>query len=1377
MKSRRVNRFLAILGACALFMTSTPLTASATESVSGNNATEEKVSEENTKVGDTDTVSGNDEEPAEDGSERETKSPVEVAAKIAMDAAKGAAETKGETGDAPILDIDPIPYDPGTQTPKIEVDAESGKSVYYPIISEFESSLNPETNSYLVKEFKPTLDQSYDAVYLPSGGTTFLGKTAQYGTDILTQLSTMKKGIIFSSGAELVTSSQNLNIDYVRFEDGSKAAPTANTFKGWSKLTDVIGYGEAVAAYGTDTADFNGTFSGCTKLTNVTLDLSGITASFDDTFAGVKDVGSIQIKNGTITSIRNLNNCGALEFVSSEIGAISDRDVTFNNITFADNDTDYLDHAFTNMPGNVIFTNCKSGESDLLNFNMAYADSTVMKYVSTYDDDTSISLEPGASSGYNTKCTSLDIKVSGASAYSANGMFENAQAKNIDLTGFITAETKSMDAMFKGATFADVKGVDSWRLGAATADEMFAGTRVYYGPKSYLTSNLIPSIKNLNWSKVTSASKLFSFNYKGGYNIDYSNMDLSSVENMEVSSLANYDFITPAKNPKNYVFEQHVIYIASAGSEFGGKALDPVTVSDGKISGSEIPTNTRVYTDKASITTVNTSVTTNNPVAVIPGYKLSEYLDPDISYYQDRSLTRPISGDLVVNRGDDIVVYYGIADESPETEMVNVTVDYSNMTDSDFNKHVSYVKSASSLKGKSLLFLSYKYNDNTESMSSSSFALTEGVKVYTVPVEVRKKTISGLTFTEYTNIETTQYSGSNYEPAVDLKNLKITFNPVGADSVESTRYNFAVKVVDNNNAGKTRPERLMIDFTAKYGNYTRTKTVEVNLLGMSGNSTSAYVEFPNTVGGVVMSSLDATTNTSSSNYSSVWDNTNKLFKYILAGATDTDPDPKPTIDPATVSITFVGDIASARPERVTLTMQDSKGGNAVTKTLNTTFSPTTNYYADTFQRLVDDVYHVSGVSGIDSTKYKVEYSGLNVTATYTGGSTVTPNYTRKVTINFEDSNNEAGLRPKSIKITVANESGSDSVTSDVTIGDANSYTADVNVTSATDTYKVKSVAGLPESYTTSINGLTITCKYTPEKITKTYKVVWSGDGDNTDKTRPASVQLTVKNSGTTVQTATVSEDTNWTANVSLNKFIKGIEASYTVEGADVSNYSKEVSGDTVTYKFTGTLSKDAAAVEANKGNGTNADGTGSVNENDYSIDNFDWIDYANRYPDLKKAFGYNKEALYAHYIRYGIGEGRIATFTGKYATVNEDILKAYFPEDYKYKTNLSTVGEEYLIGVDKNTSATSSGNKVTVDSNGNIHTTVKNPDGTVTETVTDVDGNIISVSTYKTGDLRLEDMSIWFIVLGVLLLSIAGMLIRVVIKDDKQKKYVLSMIS
>lgn len=45
-----------------------------------------------------------------------------------------------------------------------------------------------------------------------------------------------------------------------------------------------------------------------------------------------------------------------------------------------------------------------------------------------------------------------------------------------------------------------------------------------------------------------------------------------------------------------------------------------------------------------------------------------------------------------------------------------------------------------------------------------------------------------------------------------------------------------------------------------------------------------------------------------------------------------------------------------------------------------------------------------------------------------------------------------------------------------------------------------------------------------------------------------------------------------------------------------------------------------------------------------SYDTFDYRAYANIYPDLKKAYGYDAAKLYAHYVNFGKAEGRVGTF-------------------------------------------------------------------------------------------------------------------------------------
>ena len=46
-----------------------------------------------------------------------------------------------------------------------------------------------------------------------------------------------------------------------------------------------------------------------------------------------------------------------------------------------------------------------------------------------------------------------------------------------------------------------------------------------------------------------------------------------------------------------------------------------------------------------------------------------------------------------------------------------------------------------------------------------------------------------------------------------------------------------------------------------------------------------------------------------------------------------------------------------------------------------------------------------------------------------------------------------------------------------------------------------------------------------------------------------------------------------------------------------------------------------------------------------SLETFDYEAYADTYPDLKAAFGYDAQALYNHYMLCGKAEGRVAVFT------------------------------------------------------------------------------------------------------------------------------------
>ena len=74
-----------------------------------------------------------------------------------------------------------------------------------------------------------------------------------------------------------------------------------------------------------------------------------------------------------------------------------------------------------------------------------------------------------------------------------------------------------------------------------------------------------------------------------------------------------------------------------------------------------------------------------------------------------------------------------------------------------------------------------------------------------------------------------------------------------------------------------------------------------------------------------------------------------------------------------------------------------------------------------------------------------------------------------------------------------------------------------------------------------------------------------------------------------------------------------------------------------------------------------------INEIDITPYMFNSTYYADMYPDIKQAFGYNEEALRNHYYNYGIKEGRQASpvFNCKYYLENNEDVRNAFGENYE----------------------------------------------------------------------------------------------------------------
>lgn len=83
---------------------------------------------------------------------------------------------------------------------------------------------------------------------------------------------------------------------------------------------------------------------------------------------------------------------------------------------------------------------------------------------------------------------------------------------------------------------------------------------------------------------------------------------------------------------------------------------------------------------------------------------------------------------------------------------------------------------------------------------------------------------------------------------------------------------------------------------------------------------------------------------------------------------------------------------------------------------------------------------------------------------------------------------------------------------------------------------------------------------------------------------------------------------------------------------------------------------------------TQASSPERLNSDQIKLLTFNAAYYANRYPDLKAAFGYNEQMLYTHWCNNGIREGRSASpilETEYYLDNNPDLLNAYGRGNYK----------------------------------------------------------------------------------------------------------------
>ena len=268
-----------------------------------------------------------------------------------------------------------------------------------------------------------------------------------------------------------------------------------------------------------------------------------------------------------------------------------------------------------------------------------------------------------------------------------------------------------------------------------------------------------------------------------------------------------------------------------------------------------------------------------------------------------------------------------------------------------------------------------------------------------------------------------------------------------------------------------------------------------------------------------------------------------------------------TLDVISVTVVKVWDDKDdqdgLRPENITITLSDGQ-----TVTLNET-----NKWTQTLENLPEY-----------KNKAKVTYSwsetsvptGYEISGNETEGTvtTITNKHTPEVitltvTKVWDDKDDQDGLRPESITITLSNGNT-------VTLNEDNDWTAtisDLPKYSAGSEIKYSwSEANVPTGYEISKNeteGLvtTIINKHVPEVINIIVTKVWD-DNNNENGARPESITVTLYVNGDGVQTVTLNEENSWTYTFEgLDKNALGTAIEYNVDENELELYDKAITGD------------------------------------------------------------------------------------------------------------------------------------------------------------------------------------------------------------------------
>lgn len=197
-----------------------------------------------------------------------------------------------------------------------------------------------------------------------------------------------------------------------------------------------------------------------------------------------------------------------------------------------------------------------------------------------------------------------------------------------------------------------------------------------------------------------------------------------------------------------------------------------------------------------------------------------------------------------------------------------------------------------------------------------------------------------------------------------------------------------------------------------------------------------------------------------------------------------------------------------------------------------------------------------------------------------------------VTKNWDDNNNQDGIRPESVMIELFAD-GINVPDKRIELSEANNWTytwtnlVKENVDGTDIIYAIAEV--LPEGYTADISGdmaegYTVTNTHETEKTAIAVSKTWA-DNDDQDGIRPEAVTVKLLADGTeTGQTLVLDESNSWAGRFTdLDKYKAGQEIAYTVEEVVPAGYVATVTGDAALgYTVTNTHIPEKTSVKVTK---------------------------------------------------------------------------------------------------------------------------------------------------------------------------------------------------